>query len=81
MGGPNRTEWPFPKNLFPTMPGTLSPGAGDGPHSNSRVSEEGLGGSNDFLPPEEGAEEARRRYGKRAGGSGSWSHGPNGNGG
>jgi hypothetical protein len=74
MAGLNRTEWTFPDYLFLTMPRTPSLGARDGPHSNSGMSEEGQGGTNDFLLPEGGVEEARRQDGESVGGSGSWSH-------
>ncbi len=76
LAGPNRMEWPFPDNLFPTTPGTLLLGAGNGPHSNSRVLEEGRRGTNDFLLLEGGAEEVRRQDGKSVGGSNGWLHGP-----
>ncbi len=76
MMGPNRTEWPFSKDLFPKMPGTPLPGAGDGLHGNFGVSEGGRGGTNNFLLLEGGAEEARRRDGKSMGDSGGQLCGP-----
>jgi hypothetical protein len=63
-GRAEQNGWPFPDDLFPKKPGTPSLGAGDGPHSNSRVSKEGQGGTDDLLLPEGGVEEWRRGGGK-----------------